>query len=121
MKDIVLKSEELHGYYSELNKVKNKFFNRLTGHFDGMKINKTLRNYETLDFNKFNKQLAKQKFKLSLKKEEEWEDYFTYSKEQCLNITSKIQRLEDDINLLIYKSYDLTSEEIDIIENSFKE
>ena len=118
---ITIKSEELYDNYLILNNTKNKFFNRLNNHFEGIKINKTLNNYELLDFKKFNKQLAKQKFKLSLKKEEEWEDYFIYSQEQCLNIISKIQSLEHEINVLIYESYNLTAEEIDIIENSFQE
>jgi len=117
---ITIKSKKLYENYIELNNIKNKFFNRLNNHFEGIKINKTLINYETLDFNKFNKQLAKQKFKLSLKKEEEWEDYFIYSQEQCLNIISEIELLNYEINNLIYKSYDLTADEIDIVENSFK-
>ena len=116
---IIKKSEKLYECYLELNKVKNKFFNRVKYHFEGIKINKTLNNYETLEFNMFSKQLKKQKFKLSLKKEEEWEDYFTYSQNSCLNIESELNELEHDINNLIYDLYGLTPEEIAIIENSF--
>lgn len=116
---IIEKSEKLYEHYLELNQVKNKFLNRVKYHFEGIKINKTLNNYETLDFNKFNKQLKKQKFKMSLKKEEEWEDYFIYSQNSCLSIESELNKLEHEINNLIYKLYELTDEEIAIIENSF--
>ena len=119
--NIIVQSEKLFESYLKLNKIKNKFFNRLKNHFEGITINKTLNNYEKLDFNKFHKQLKNQKYKLTLKKEEEWEDYFLYSQELCLDIASEINILENEINNLIYESYGLTSEEIDIIENSFNE
>ncbi|WP_405297912.1 Eco57I restriction-modification methylase domain-containing protein [Methanobrevibacter sp.] len=118
--NITIQAKELFECYLKVNKIKDKFFNRMNNHFEGIKINKTLTNYETLDFKKFNNQLQKQKFKLSLFKEEEWEDYFMYSKEACLEVISEIELLEKKINDLIYESYGLTSEEINIIENSFK-
>lgn len=118
---ITLKAEELNKSYSNLQNIKSKFINRLLFHFEGITLNKNLNNYEKLDFNEFNKQLKKQKFKLSLKKEEEWEDYFNYSQESCLQIHSEIKLLEHEINNLIYKSFKLTEEEITIIENSFNE
>ena len=116
---ITLKAEELNKNYNKLQNIKSKFINRLTFHFEGIKINKNLNNYEKLDFKKFHKQLNKQKFKLSLKKEDEWEEYFHHSQESCLQIHSQINSLEYEINKLIYNSYELTEEEIAIIENSF--
>ena len=121
MDEIVMKAEKLSKCYPELKNIKNKFFNRLIDHFEGININRSLLNYETLDFKKFNKQLNNQKIKLTLKKEEEWEDYFNYSKENCLSTLSEINQLTDDLNKLIYEIYGLNDDEIQIIENSFIE
>lgn len=119
--NIIITSEKLFESYLELNKIKDKFFNRLKNHFEGIKLNKTLNSYERLDFKKFHKQLKSQKYNLTLKKEEEWEEYFLYSQELCLDVESKIAILENEINQLVYELYDLTSEEIAIIENSFSD
>ena len=53
-------------------------------------------------------------------KNEEWEDYFIYSQNSCLNIESELNKLEQDLDNLIYELYELTDEEITIIENSFR-
>ena len=64
--------------------------------------------------------LSNQGFKLSLKKEDEWEDYFNYHKQNCLELYDENKSLESEINKLIYELYELTEEEINIIEESLK-
>lgn len=111
-------AEKLNLNYIEMNKYKDKFFNRIREHFEDIKINKKLENFENLDFKNFNKILSKQKFKLTLKQEDEWEDYFNSYKKSCLNIQNDINNLENEINQEVYVLYELTDEEIQIIENS---
>ena len=64
--------------------------------------------------------LSNQGFKLSLKKEDEWEDYFNYHKQNCLELYDENKSMESEINKLIYELYELTEEEITIIEKSLK-
>ena len=51
---IVLESKNLNELYTKLKNKKENFYNRLINHFECIKINKTLLNYEFLDFKKFN-------------------------------------------------------------------
>ena len=55
-----------------------------------------------------------------MKKEDEWEDYFNYHKQNCLELYDENKSLESEINKLIYELYELTEEEINIIEESLK-
>ena len=117
---LINKSKKLDENYLKLRESSSKFFNRLNNHFKGVKINKNLNNFEKIDFNKFLKILSNQGFKLSLKKEDEWEDYFNYHKQNCLELYDENKSLESEINKLIYELYELTEEEINIIEESLK-
>ena len=117
---LINKSKKLDENYLKLRESRSKFFNRLNNHFKGVKINKNLNNFEKIDFNKFLKILSNQGFKLSLKKEDEWEDYFNYHKQNCLELYDENKSLESEINKLIYELYELTEEEINIIEESLK-
>ena len=118
---IINNAQMLNENYLKLRKNRSKFFSRLNSHFEGIQINKKLNNFEDIDFQKFLKILSKQGFKLSLKKEDEWEDYFNHHKNKCLEIIDETKALENEINKLIYDLYDLTADEIEIIENSFSE
>ena len=117
---LINNSKKLNENYIKLRQTRSKFFNRLNNHFKGIKINKNLNNFEKIDFNKFLKILSNQGFKLSLKKEDEWEDYFNYHKQNCLELYDENKSLESEINKLIYELYELTEEEINIIEESLK-
>jgi len=117
---LINNSKKLNENYIKLRQTRSKFFNRLNNHFKGIKINKNLNNFEKIDFNKFLKILSNQGFKLSLKKEDEWEDYFNHHKNNCLVLYDEIRSLESKIDGLIYELYELTEEEINIIEESLK-
>ena len=104
----------------ELNKKfikkKNKFLNRLKG-LGINKPSKKLENFYTLDFNELIKELKKQKIKLPLKEQDEWEDYFNDYKNELNEILSEIEKTDKEIDKMVYKLYNLTDEEINIIEN----
>jgi hypothetical protein len=104
----------------ELNKKfinkKNKFLNRLKG-IGVNKISKKLENFYTLDFNELIKELKKQKIKLPLKEQDEWEDYFNDYRNELNEILSEIEKTDKEIDKMVYKLYNLTDEEINIIEN----
>ena len=60
------------------------------------------------------------KKKLSLKEQDEWEDYFNEYKKDILNPKNEIEKTDNEINQMIYKVYGLSKEEISIVEESLK-
>ena len=49
-----------------------------------------------------------------------FEEFFNNTKNECLTfIENEIRPLENELNDLIYELYNLTDEEIEIIENNF--
>ena len=66
----------------------------------------------------FIKELAKKKIKLSLADEAEWEEYFNAESKKVLELKSKIDATDKEIDQMVYKLYDLTEEEIAIVEKS---
>lgn len=101
------------------NKIK-KFKNRVSSNFELKSFSKKLENFYKLDFKEFLKELGKQKIKLSLSKQDEWEEYFENYKINILKIENQIEMTNKEIDTLIYNLYNLTPEEIEIIENNLK-
>ncbi len=71
-----------------------------------------------LTYPEFVKELIKQKVKLSLSQEAEWEDYFNTEAKKMLAIESEINTTDKAIDEMVYKLYGLTEDEIAIVENS---
>ena len=75
-----------------------------------------LKNFEELDFNQFQNQLKKQKITLSLEQQDEWEEYFLNKKKEILVNIQKINKIDAELDELIYQIYGLTEDDIKIIE-----
>ena len=56
--------------------------------------------------------------KLSLTDEAEWEEYFVQESKKALDLKSKIETTDKEIDLMVYALYELTNEEIKIVEAS---
>ena len=100
----------------DLQKSVQRFLKRVQENLNPAKISSTLENFYTLEFSDFVKELAKQKVKLSLKQQDEWEEYFAEYKTDCVALSEEITATDNEINRLVYKLYDLTDEEIAIVE-----
>lgn len=100
----------------DLQKSVQRFLKRVQENLNPAKISSTLENFYTLEFADFVKELAKQKVKLSLKQQDEWEEYFAEYKTDCVALSEEIAATDNEINRLVYKLYDLTDEEIAIVE-----
>jgi len=61
--------------------------------------------------------LKKQKISLSLKQQDEWEEYFNEYKTECANLVNQIDTTDKEIDGMVYGLYGLTEEEVKIIEN----
>jgi len=53
---------------------------------------------------------------LTLEKQEEWETYFEEGKNTMIDLKQEINQLENEIDKMVYAIYDLTDEDIEIIE-----
>ena len=77
------------------------------------KISTKLETFYNLDFDGFLKEL---KQKVTPKTKLEWLEVFEETKKSLQEIQSQIAATDKEINALVYKLYDLTEEEIKIVE-----
>ena len=108
----------------ELNKdfyeKRQKFLDRIRDNLNLDKISKNLDEFYNLDFKSFLKELEKQKIKLSLKDQDSWQEYFSDYKKELIELKAKIDKTDREIDKMVYKLYDLTEDEIKIVEESLK-
>ena len=102
----------------KLQECSSKFQRTCARKFENMNFNKKLQNWYILSYNDFIKELSKQKIKLSLSEEAEWEDYFNQEKSKALAIQSEITKTDKEIDRMVYELYGLTEEEIEIVEKN---
>jgi type I restriction-modification system DNA methylase subunit len=96
----------------------NRFLNRIQSNLRAEKLSKKLESFHQYDFATFVSELKKKKIKLSLVQQDEWEDYFKAYKTEINNLQFEISKTDKEIDQLVYQLYDLTEEEIAIVENS---
>ncbi len=88
------------------------------------KLTTKLQNFETLELDEFIKEYSKaQKRKIADKLEErnfknEWKAIFENDKEEVLSIQKEINETDKEIDQMVYKLYDLTEDEIKIVEGA---
>ena len=100
----------------ELQETRERFIRRLQDNIPEVKINGALEVFDSLDFNGFVTELKKQKIRLSLFQQDEWEKYFNKNKQDCEALSAQIAETDKEINTRVYALYGLTDEEIKIIE-----
>tara|TARA_R110000824_G_scaffold83050_1_gene208171 strand:- start:1730 stop:4735 length:3006 start_codon:yes stop_codon:yes gene_type:complete len=82
------------------------------------KLSRKVQNWYAYDFGIFLKELKKYKIELSLKEEAEWMEYFNNEKEEIQNVITEIEKLDNEIDQIVYELYGLTDEEIKIVEEA---
>lgn len=92
------------------------FIHLLQAKFSLDKPSTKLQNWPSLDFKGFLGELSKAKVKLSLAEEAEWMAYFNEQKAKAQALQADIDRLDREIDVLVYELYGLTEEEIRIVE-----
>jgi len=100
-----------------LQDVSQKFQRTLQRKFALEDLPTKLQDWYLLTYAEFVKELGKKKIKLSLSDEAEWEDYFLQESKKAQELKSKIEATDKAIDLMVYELYELTEEEIAIIEN----
>ncbi len=97
---------------------KNNFLNTLKEEKGIEKISKKIDAFYDLEYDKFKKELRKKKVKIQLGSENnEWREYFNTAKQKIKEIESLINNTDREIDLMVYRLYDLTDEEIKIVES----
>ncbi|MCF6336057.1 MAG: hypothetical protein L3J12_09975, partial [Spirochaetales bacterium] len=74
--------------------------------------------WHELEFKDFLKELKKAKIKLSLSEETEWMQFFNEQREKAQALKSKIDNVENEIDLMVFELYGLREDEIAIVEGS---
>ena len=100
----------------ELQDLSQKFQRMLLRKFELDKLSTKLQEWYLLDFSEFIKELKRLKVKLSLLQESDWEEFFLVEKSKAVLIDSEIKSTDKEIDSMVYKLYELTDEEIKIVE-----
>ncbi len=110
------KADKMLFLNKELQDLSQKFQRMLLRKFDLEKLSTRLQEWYLLDFSDFIKELKRLKVKLSLSQESEWEEYFLEEKSKAIAMDLEIKNTDKEIDSMVYRLYDLTDEEIKIIE-----
>ena len=118
---------------NELFVLSNKFIKYLRLKFKFTRISNKLENWQDLHFDEFIKELNKaikatNKVRVEENKEPvsilsktdefEWLDLFEQNKKKAQNLKMQIDAIEQQIDTMVYELYELSDEEIRIIENA---
>ena len=115
-KSFIALADKMLSLNAEVQKKISRFIGRIKERFGIVKVTTVLESFYTLDFKAFVKELAKQKVKLSLREEDEWEEYFTEYKNEITALNAQIASTDKEIDAVVYKLYGLTEDEIKIVE-----
>ena len=102
----------------ELSEKVNRFLKRLQGTFELEKLSKKLQSFYELEFSDFVKELKKAKVTLSLKDQDEWEEYFDEYKTDIVVLKSKIDVCDREIDEMVFDLYGLSEEEREVVRGS---
>ena len=110
-------SEKMLFDKKEFQKKSTQFQKLLQSNFPNLLINKKLEAWSELTFGELKKELEKQKNVLPLKQQMEWQQLFEEEKAVMQQLSADIKSTDQAIDKLVYALYELTAEEIQIIEN----
>lgn len=103
---------------SQLQEKRSQFLRRLSENLEGVKITSSLQAFDTMDFKGFVAELKKQKIKLTLSQQDEWEEYFNQRVAECQKLSAQIQATDNEIDNKVFDLYGLTEEERKIVMTS---
>lgn len=109
-------AEEMLTLNKDIQQKRSRFLRRLQDNMPGIKINGALETFDNLDFAGFVAELKKQKTKLTLVQQDEWEEYFNQYKTECQSLKTQIATTDKEIDKKVYELYGLTEEEIKVVE-----
>lgn len=113
----IVKADEMLILNENLMLKQTKFISRIQNNLQVENITSKLEKFYEHDFKSFVDELKKQKVTLSLKDQDEWEDYFNSYKLEINTLQTEIAKTDKEIDQMVYELYGLTDEEIKVVEN----
>ncbi len=114
----ILLAQKMIDFNKERKIKENKFLSRIQSSFELENITGKLQKFYEYDFKTFVGELKKQKVILSLKDQDEWEDYFTSYKQEINTLQAEINKTDKKIDQMVYELYGLTEDEIKVVEGT---
>ena len=111
----IVLADKMLSLHQQLQEKRSRFLRRLNDNFEGVKVTTALQTFDQLDFKTFVAELKKQKIKLSLVQQDEWEEYFNQYKAACNEISTQITTTDNEIDQRVFDLYGLTPEEQQIV------
>lgn len=111
------KAETMLQKNAEMQTIKNNFIKLLQSRYSEININTKLSNWNKLTFKDFSKELEKQKIKLSISEQAELMQYVEQEHTKANTIQQTITQTDKEIDNMVYKLYELTDEEINVVES----
>jgi hypothetical protein len=110
-------------FNDDFHTISQKFSSYFSKQYKIEKLSGKLEKWYELDFMDFVKELNKNikavgSLSLTKKDEFEWIDLFEENKQKALSIKTEIDRTDKEIDQMVYELYELTDEEIQIVEGS---
>lgn len=118
-KNFISNVENIINNNEKLDKEIESFHKYLISDFKVTNINKKLKKYHILSFDELYKEVKKQYKQISRTEKDKLEEEYISSLEIIKPLQKEINDIDKEIDRLAYELYDLTDEEIKIIENSF--
>lgn len=100
----------------QLQELSQKVQRNIQREFNLQDLPTKLQNWYLLSYIDFIKELDKKKVKLSLSQKAEWEEYFNMESKKALELKNQIDDTDKEIDQMVYQLYELTDEEIKIVE-----
>ncbi len=113
----IQKVDEILELQPKIKKLQNDFVDLLEEFGKKEDFTKKLENWWELDWASLNKEFTKSKINIPLKQKNDWKDFFEEQKNKTKDIWQKTQIIEKELNHLVYDLYEITPEQIIIIEN----
>lgn len=102
----------------QIHEKRSRFLRRLMENIEGVKITTALQTFDQMDFAAFAAELKKQKIKLTLQQQDEWEDYFRQYTDACHQLIDQIAATDREIDLRVYHLYGLTYDEVLTVDSN---
>jgi len=112
------KADMMLSLNNQLHTKIEKFIKRIEANLPIKNLTVKLKEFYKYDFRNFIEELKKQKITIKLDVQEEWEEYFDKYKSEINFLQSQINQTDKEIDRMVYEVYELTPEEIEIVENA---
>jgi len=114
-------AEQMLTLNKRLQTEKQNFIDTLKEEKHLQSISNAIEHFNELDFEGLKKEIGKQKARFSLGQEtNQWRDYFNTSKQKADDLQNQINQTDKEIDRLVYELYELTFEEIEMVESIVK-